>query len=95
MAFKTGLEGKPWYVGLGIGLGIGLVLFGAGYWRLLAPLREDYERAEGQLAGLQSKIQEGRAAKRSCRSSARRCGSSSSSSTSSCASCRRGATLRT
>ena len=40
-----------------------MLLFAAGYWRLLAPMREDYERAEGQLAELQSKIQEGRAAK--------------------------------
>ena len=63
MALKTGLEGKPWYIGLGVGLGIGALLFGAGYWRLLQPLREDYDRAETQLAGLQSKIQEGRAAK--------------------------------
>lgn len=63
MALKTGLEGKPWYVGLGVGLGVGLLLFGAGYWRLLQPMREDYDRAEAQLAGLQSKIQEGRAAK--------------------------------
>jgi type IV pilus assembly protein PilO len=63
LALKTGLEGKPWYIGLGVGLGIGLLLFGAGYWRLLQPLREDYDRAESQLAGLQSKIQEGRAAK--------------------------------
>lgn len=63
MALKTGLEGKPWYLGLAFGLGVGALLFGAGYWRLLAPMREDYDRAEGQLAALQSKIQEGRAAK--------------------------------
>ena len=63
MALKTGLEGKPWYVGLGVGLGVGLLLFGAGYWRLLQPMREDYDRSEAQLASLQSKIQEGRAAK--------------------------------
>ncbi|HEY4591254.1 MAG TPA: type 4a pilus biogenesis protein PilO [Thermoanaerobaculia bacterium] len=63
MALKTGLEGKPWYIGLAAGLGIGVVLFAVGYWRLLDPLREDYDRAVTQLAGLQSKIQEGRAAK--------------------------------
>jgi type IV pilus assembly protein PilO len=63
VALKTGLEGKPWYVGLGMGLGVGLLLFGAGYWRLLEPMRDDYDRAETQLASLQSKIQEGRAAK--------------------------------
>ena len=37
MAVKTGLEGKPWYVGLGVGLVVGGLLFGAGYWRLLQP----------------------------------------------------------
>lgn len=63
MALKTGLEGKPWYVGLGAGLGVGLLLFGAGYWRLLDPMRDDYDHAVAQLASLQSKIQEGRAAK--------------------------------
>lgn len=63
MAVKTGLEGKPWYVGLGAGLVIGLLLFGAGYWRLLQPLREEYDRQEAQLASLQTKLQEGRAAR--------------------------------
>ncbi|HEY0514397.1 MAG TPA: type 4a pilus biogenesis protein PilO [Thermoanaerobaculia bacterium] len=63
MALKTGLEGKPWYIGLAVGLGIGGLLFGAGYWRLLDPMRDDFERAETQLKGLQGKIQEGRAAK--------------------------------
>ena len=63
MALKTGLEGKPWYIGLAAGLGVGLLVFAVGYWRLLQPLRDDYDRAVTQLAGLQSKIQEGRAAK--------------------------------
>jgi type IV pilus assembly protein PilO len=63
VALKTGLEGKPWYVGLGAGLGVGALLFVVGYWRLLDPMREDYDRAVTQLASLQSKIQEGRAAK--------------------------------
>jgi Tfp pilus assembly protein PilO len=63
VALKTGLEGRPWYVGLGAGLGVGALLFGVGYWRVLDPMREDYDRAVAQLAGLQSKIQEGRAAK--------------------------------
>jgi type IV pilus assembly protein PilO len=63
VALKTGLEGRPWYVGLGAGLGVGAVLFAVGYWRVLEPMRDDYDRAVAQLAGLQSKIQEGRAAK--------------------------------
>ncbi len=63
MALKTGLEGKPWFVGLGIGLVIGVLLFLAGSWRMLQPLRDDIERQEGALKGLQTKIQEGRAAR--------------------------------
>lgn len=63
MAIKTGLEGKPWYVGLGVGAAIGLVLFLAAWWRMLQPLREEYDRQEMQLAQLQTKIQEGRAAR--------------------------------
>ena len=63
MAFKTGLEGKPWYFGLAVGLGIGLLLFGVGYWRLLQPKRDEYDRLEAKLAELQTKIQEGRAAR--------------------------------
>ena len=63
MALKTGLEGKPWYVGLGVGLGVGALLFAVCYWRVLQPMRDDYDSAVTQLAGLQNKIQEGRAAK--------------------------------
>lgn len=63
MAIKTGLEGKPWYVGLGVGLAIGLLLFLAGWWRMLQPLRDEYERKEAELAKLQQEIQEGRAAR--------------------------------
>ncbi|HYX26541.1 MAG TPA: type 4a pilus biogenesis protein PilO [Thermoanaerobaculia bacterium] len=63
MALKTGLEGKPWYVGLGVGLVVGGLLFAAGSWRMLEPLRDEYDRQERQLQSLQTKIQEGRAAR--------------------------------
>jgi Tfp pilus assembly protein PilO len=63
VALKTGLEGKPWYVGLGVGVVIGGLLFAAGSWRMLEPLRDEYDRQEGVLKGLQTKIQEGRAAR--------------------------------
>ena len=63
MALKTGLEGKPWYVGLGVGLGVGALLFAVCYWRVLQPMRDDYDSAVSQLSALQNKIQEGRAAK--------------------------------
>jgi Tfp pilus assembly protein PilO len=63
VALKTGLEGKPWYIGLAIGAVIGGLLFFAGSWRMLQPLRDDIEHQEGLLKGLQTKIQEGRAAR--------------------------------
>ena len=64
MALKTGLEGKPWYVGLGVGLFVGLVILGAGYWQFVKPKQEEYEGLEAQLADLQTKIQEGRTAQK-------------------------------
>jgi type IV pilus assembly protein PilO len=63
VALKTGLEGKPWYIGLGVGAVVGLLLFGIGWWRLLQPLRGEYAGLEAKLAELQTKIQEGRAAR--------------------------------
>ena len=63
MAVKTGLEGKPWYYGLAVGLGIGALIFGAVSWRVLQPMRDQLAAGQGQLAELQTKIQEGRAAK--------------------------------
>lgn len=63
MALKTGLEGKPWYIGLAAGLVAGLVLFALAYWRVLQPMNDEYEEQEAKLASLQNKIQEGRAAR--------------------------------
>lgn len=59
MAFKTGLEGKPWYYGLGIGLGLGALLAGLGYWQWIGPLRDEIQAQENHLEELQHKIQEG------------------------------------
>ncbi len=56
---KTGLEGKPWFYGLGVGLLVGAVLLLAGYFLKLAPMKEEIESKEAQLAELQRKIQEG------------------------------------
>lgn len=64
MALKTGLEGKPWYIGLAVGLGVGLVLFALGFWRLLQPMRDEITAYEAKLSELQTKIQEGQAAQR-------------------------------
>lgn len=63
MALKTGLEGKPWYYGLAMGLAVGGLLFWLGQWRMLQPVKDDIAKKEQQLASLQQKIQEGRAAK--------------------------------
>ena len=63
MALKTGLEGKPWYIGLAAGMAVGLLLFAVAYWRVVQPRVEEYEAEEAKLAELQNKIQEGRAAR--------------------------------
>jgi Tfp pilus assembly protein PilO len=60
---KTGLEGKPWYVGGGLGLLLGVVVFGLGWWQFLSPMKDQLAAGDQQLAELQTKIQEGRAAK--------------------------------
>ncbi len=63
MAIQTGLEGKPWYMGVLVGLLAGGALYyGAHVW-LLKPKHEQLEKQETKLATLQAKIQEGRAAK--------------------------------
>lgn len=63
MALKTGLEGKPWYYGLGIGLLIGGAIYGVVQWQVLNPMNDQLAAGEKQLSELQNKIQEGRAAK--------------------------------
>lgn len=63
MALKTGLEGKPWYIGLAAGMVVGLLLFAVAYWRVVQPRVDEYEAEEAKLAELQNKIQEGRAAR--------------------------------
>lgn len=63
MEFRTGLEDKPWYVAAGLGLVLALLVYwGANLW-LLKPRKEALVTEETQLSSLQSKIQEGRAAK--------------------------------
>lgn len=63
MAIKTGLEGKPWYYGLGAGIAVGALIFFLVNWRLVQPLKDQLAAGEQQLADLQTQIQEGRAAK--------------------------------
>jgi Tfp pilus assembly protein PilO len=63
MAIQTGLEGKPAWQGAVVGLLVAAVLVGGGYWLKFSKQYAELDRMEKQLAGLQQKIQEGRAAK--------------------------------
>jgi len=63
VAVKTGLEGKPWYVGAGVGALVGGAIFFLGWYLYISPKKDDLAVGERQLADLQNKIQEGRAAK--------------------------------
>ena len=60
---QTGLEGKPWYFGLGVGAFLGALVI-AGFWYLKAgELNEEIERQETRIGQLDVEIQKGRAAK--------------------------------
>lgn len=61
---ETGLEGKPWYVGLGIGLVIGLVIFLAYHLHFADGVRNEIADKDARIAELQTKIQEGQNALR-------------------------------
>lgn len=60
------LEGKPWYYGLGFGLLIGGVLYiGAMlWWPNFSEMKQRLESKRTELAGLNEKIAQGRAAER-------------------------------
>lgn len=60
---QTGLEGKPWYIGLVIGVVVAIGLYLLGNSVLLKPREQRISRLEDRRATLQAKIQEGRAAK--------------------------------
>ncbi len=61
---ETGLERKPWYIGLALGLGIGLIFLALYHFKLSENVRGEIEAAESQISDLQNKIQEGKAAKK-------------------------------
>jgi Tfp pilus assembly protein PilO len=63
MAMQTGLEGKPWWYGLAIGVGLAALVLGLVWWRSIGPMYERIEQQETQIAELEKKIIEGRAAK--------------------------------
>src|SRR5437763_10054496 len=62
MAFT--LNDKPFYVGLGLGLFIAAVLIGATHFYVVTPIDNDIHAAESQIADLDKKIEQGRAAER-------------------------------
>jgi type IV pilus assembly protein PilO len=63
MAMQTGLEGKPWYYGVTVGVLVAGAIIAAGWYFLVEPKNKEIAEQERKLAGLQVKIQEGRAAK--------------------------------
>jgi type IV pilus assembly protein PilO len=63
MAMQTGLEGKPWYYGVAAGVVVAAAIVAAVWYFMIEPKNKEIAEKERQLAGLQVKIQEGRAAK--------------------------------
>jgi Tfp pilus assembly protein PilO len=59
---ETGLEGKPWYVGLVIGLVVGSVLAVVGYQMKLKDMRSQIAGQERTMAELKDQIRRGEAA---------------------------------
>ncbi len=43
---KTGLEGKPWYYGLGIGLALGAAIYFVVNWQVLNPMEDQLTAGE-------------------------------------------------
>jgi Tfp pilus assembly protein PilO len=66
MAIQTGLEGKPWYVGLVVGALLAGALFAVGhfFYPNFKEQRAHIQTQDEKLGELQRKIQEGRAASR-------------------------------
>ena len=64
MAFETGLEDKPWYVGALIGVLIALGIYYGANHVLLKPKKEQLASMEVALTDLRAKIEEGQTAQR-------------------------------
>jgi type IV pilus assembly protein PilO len=56
------ISDKPFYVGLGLGLFVAIVLVAGTHYMLVAPINDQIRADEAQIADLDSKIQQGRAA---------------------------------
>jgi type IV pilus assembly protein PilO len=62
MAFT--LSDKPFYVGLGLGLFIAVIVIGATHLYVVTPINDEIRGDEAQIADLDKKIEQGRAAER-------------------------------
>jgi type IV pilus assembly protein PilO len=58
------LDDKPWYVGLGIGLALAIASVAAVHYLLVVDIETKIRSDEGQIADLEKKIEQGRAAER-------------------------------
>ncbi len=56
---ETGLEGRPWYLGLAIGALVGAAVLGFGYRSKISPMNKEIARQESRLVELQAQIQRG------------------------------------
>ena len=63
MAIETGLEGKPWWVGVAIGLALGVAGGLLGYQLQIKEMYAQRDRNDQQIVELQGKISRGLAAK--------------------------------
>lgn len=63
--FETGLENKPWYFSAIAGAVLGAIIVGVGYYVIFTDLQVQIDGQRAELAELQKKIDEGRAAERS------------------------------
>ena len=58
------LDDKPWWVGLLVGLGLAAAAVAGAHYGLVKKIQEDTRAAEGQIAELDKKIEQGRTAER-------------------------------
>jgi len=64
MALNVGLDGKPWYYGLGIGLFLAVVCVALVQYLLIGDIETKIKSADSQLTALDNQIAQGRAAER-------------------------------
>jgi type IV pilus assembly protein PilO len=64
MALNVGLEGKPWYYGLGIGLVLAFLFVGGVQYLFIGDIDTKIKSADSELTSLDNQIAQGRAAER-------------------------------